>query len=230
MKAWLEQLHSGAEWYHISPAARTPLQRLAARTLGVATPGNVITLAGLGLTLYGLAALIQQNNLGVLWILIGRLLDVLDGLLARLTRTSSPFGEGLDATCDKVAIIITASMLMVASVASILLLPLALILAAILLEEACTALIILQARRKDIQIHPTRLGKYTTFALWFFVIAYLSSYILNPLDGANAGQSAAVLVAIIALGFVVLALRWLNFIRITGVIQKERKKRETLLS
>jgi phosphatidylglycerophosphate synthase len=225
MKAWLKQLHTGAQWYGISPARRTPLQRLAARTLGVITPGNFTTLLGLAMTLYGLQVIFGQGQQwGVFLIGAGRLLDIFDGHIARLTQTSSPFGEGLDAASDKVAIIIT-TFVLIKNMAGAVLLPMAAILIVLLIEEIVTASVTLQARRHGVSFHPTRLGKYTTFALWTSIVAYLVADAFINWENAAWYLLLILLASIVAL--VALVLRWWNLFRIHAMVHRELKARRT---
>ncbi len=162
MKAWLEQLHSDAEWYDIPEEKRTPLQRVAAQTRGVITIGNATSCLGAGLTLLGLFwAFYVPGYAGLILIGCGRLLDVLDGKIARRTKTSSPFGEGLDATVDKLTAVVALTLFLIHGNG-----PFVPIFLLLLIEELATAVLVLWSRRQGITLHPSRLGKYTTFAVW----------------------------------------------------------------
>jgi phosphatidylglycerophosphate synthase len=153
----LHELHTGAEWYAIPESKRTKTQRLAARTLGIVTPANGITLLGGGITIFGLWTFWQGHHIAALGLIIlGRLLDILDGYVARHTHTSSPFGEGWDASTDKVVILVAAVVLIATRAV-----PLWLVLAVTALE-LMTAVIVLLGRRLGIRVHPARIGKYAT--------------------------------------------------------------------
>jgi len=179
--AWLQRLHEGAAWYKIPQAKRTSWQRLAACTQGLATPGNAATVIGAILALTGLG-LFYGGHLGIgsLLVVAGRFGDVLDGYLARKTKTQSPFGEGLDAAFDKV-IILVASLVFIANSVMPLLIVLFLV-----AEQVATATLTLLARRKGIPLHPTRLGKLATFGVWMVVSAYFVVYDIQ--HGAQLGS------------------------------------------
>jgi phosphatidylglycerophosphate synthase len=75
---------------------------MAAKTNGVLTPSNAVTMLGFGLVIWGFVDIAaKQYWLGLALVLIGRLADLLDGWLAQITATKSPIGEFLDATVDK---------------------------------------------------------------------------------------------------------------------------------
>jgi|GEM_PF-2460718 len=219
MKAWLEQLHTGAAWYALPPEKQTGLQRLAARTLGVVTPSNIITVGGALMVVVGLLLFYNKSYLpGLILIGLGRCFDLLDGYVARKTHTSSPFGEGLDASSDKVVIGFTAIILLVVGV-----LPL-LIGLLFLLEEAGTALLTLMSRRQGVTIHPTRLGKYTTFAVWIVVGLYLVSYWLRTdaawqLHNASAGSVLYWIASL--LGFIIIVFRGLALSGYATVVRQK---------
>jgi phosphatidylglycerophosphate synthase len=69
------------------------------RTEDILTPANAVTLLGLGLTIVGAARL--DTGLGFLLVVIGKLLDIADGRVARRTHTSR-FGTVMDTTADKI--------------------------------------------------------------------------------------------------------------------------------
>lgn len=67
----------------------------------VFSPANASSLIGLGLVAYGSIHITTLS--GVLFIGLGRFLDIFDGKIARATHTS-PFGALVDATCDKLGL------------------------------------------------------------------------------------------------------------------------------
>jgi len=69
----------------------------------LATPANGMTLLGLAFTLFGAAHL--QTLSGIALVFFGRLLDIIDGHVARQTH-SSEFGALLDVSADKLAILV----------------------------------------------------------------------------------------------------------------------------
>ena len=87
---------------HIRPLIDPGLNRLGARIAHHGISANEVTLAGLG---FGLAAALMlalgvPGGLALVPLLIGRLLDGLDGAVARATGGKSDFGGYLDLLCD----------------------------------------------------------------------------------------------------------------------------------
>lgn len=170
----LHALHKRAQWYGLPERERTKVQRLAARTQGVVTPANAISLVGALVTIAGLWLFVKEAALGGLMLVgIGRICDIADGHVARRTHTASPIGEGVDAALDKVVLLAAAVLLTWHGV-----LPLApLIVLAVL--QVGTAVLALAVRHDGTGLHPTRVGKYATFSLWvavgLFMIASLAS-------------------------------------------------------
>lgn len=157
------------DWAAVPPAERNSWQRLAARTGGVITPGNSITMVGFILVLIGLVGILRQAYWwGFALALAGRLCDILDGLAAEATGTKSPLGEALDATLDKVGGFIALLVFAVAGVIS------PLVLALLLLPHLAITALALLARRRSVALHPLRTGKLCMAASW----AALSCFIL----------------------------------------------------
>lgn len=67
------------------------------------TLANAVTLIGLLLTLYGATRL--NTVAGVIITGLGRMFDIADGKIARMTHTSSFFGAVFDATADKIGVL-----------------------------------------------------------------------------------------------------------------------------
>jgi cardiolipin synthase len=106
-----------ADWAEVAPASRNVWQKLAVATRGLATPGNIVTVVGFAIVVYGLSILLlHQYWLGLLLIGAGRALDILDGIVAEATGTKSPLGEAFDATFDKLG---TAATLVIFGIAGI---------------------------------------------------------------------------------------------------------------
>lgn len=136
---------------------------------GVVTPGNTISVLGLILVLYGSFELYHGNvTSGLLFVLTGRFMDLLDGIVAEYTKTKSHVGEIVDTVCDKLGIIAAglasySSGLFSTALFSIL-----------FLHHTFTALFsILYARRYN--IHTTRTGKYAMFMSWVIIILAIYS-------------------------------------------------------
>lgn len=165
------------EWELTPVHKRSAIQKLAAATHGIVTPPNVITVLGLGLVVYGLAEILQQHLwFGILWVIIGRLLDIADGVAAQATHTKSPLGELFDATSDKVGTFLTIVVFVMAGIV-----PwwAALLLA---LPQLLIAALILYKKRSRQGVHPTRQGKLSMATLWASVAGlFLVTALHGPL-------------------------------------------------
>ena len=143
-------------------------QRVASRTNGVITPGNIATVVGILLTLAGLWLLYRH----VFWaalvcVGLGRIFDLLDGHLARLTKTTSLLGEFVDAAADKL-------MIGVATLVVILhhIVPLFLIVP-VFIVQVVLVVVAFVARGSRVTLHSSRAGKYSTFVLWSAMLLYM---------------------------------------------------------
>jgi phosphatidylglycerophosphate synthase len=220
MKAWLQQLHKGAEWYAVPDEERTSLQRLAYRSLGLATLPNIATLVGAAVAIAGL--FVFQGGAfgwGLFLVWLGRVCDLLDGFLARRTQTSSPFGEGLDASTDKLVILLAAIVLVSMAVVPVQ------VAAVLLLEQLCIAVLVLYARSKGITLHPIRLGKYTTFGIWIMVLLYLAAYWIGHTtaqSGAAEHIAASLMAMIVIIAGAVSAWRYATILQRKMSVRKVR--------
>lgn len=173
-------------------------QRLAARTHGFVTPGNILTLAGGLVTLFGLWLLSAQHFGAAFWAIgFGRVCDILDGHIARLTRTAGPVGEIFDAGMDKIVILVAGVVLAVEHTA-----PLTVLLAIVSLQ-IIVALLAMGARLGHIQLHSSRVGKYSTFALWLALLLYVLADWLYSLHHIEPGRLVYVSANWLMLGVVV---------------------------
>lgn len=167
------QSHASREkpdWDYVVPEMRNGWQRMAARTNGVITPGNVLTIAGAGTDVVANYAFLSgKYRLGALCLVTEGVLDLLDGHAAAATGTRSPLGRALDAGSDAARILLTASVM---THTGILPKPAAGILAT---EKCLTALPGAIAKLRNINMTPSSEGKLTAFfqrsALVGFVLA-----------------------------------------------------------
>jgi phosphatidylglycerophosphate synthase len=179
------KLHHAAtlpDWEQVPPSRHNPWQRLAAKTHGFVTPGNISSFAGLCLVAIGLAY-IGHHHLwtGLLILGVGRLFDIVDGTLAERSGTKSPLGEGVDASFDKLAALAT---LVVFVAASILPWPFAVLIG---LQNASTGLLSLAAKALRRTIHPLATGKIGVVVEWAALIGFAL--------GAAADMQALTLIA-----------------------------------
>src|SRR5258708_6783173 len=89
--------------WKIDPTAANFWQRFALQTNGVVTPGNILSISGLVLVVWGawLLGSGERWTAGVALVTAGRFFDVLDGYTAELTGTKSRLGAMVDVACDK---------------------------------------------------------------------------------------------------------------------------------
>ena len=73
------------------------------RASDIFTVPNAISAVGLGLVVHGSAR--ADTGWGITETVIGRLLDLLDGKVARMLNQSSEFGAGIDAAFDKAGVL-----------------------------------------------------------------------------------------------------------------------------
>jgi phosphatidylglycerophosphate synthase len=186
------------EWAEVPVANRNRWQRIAAATNGRLTPPSVVTLAGLIMVIFGLNLLANTHYLaGLVLLAAGRAADILDGWLAEVTRTKSPFGEKLDATVDKIATSLT-----------LLVLPLAGIVPwwaviALAIPQALASVVAIVALRRGIFLHPTRIGKNGMAASWLSLLSFVLATIYPQ---ATIWRWLAYLLLIAGVSFALLAV------------------------
>jgi len=164
MKLSLHRSDKQPDWLKVPEVDRNQWQKLALRTSGIVTPGNIITLIGFGVAITGIVMMLASHFWwAIILLTIGRLLDIADGVVADRTGTKSPLGEFLDAAVDKIVTGLTVLGLFIAQTAPCWLLLL------FLLPHAIIPIIVFAARAKKIEIHPSRLGKTAMLIVWIAV-------------------------------------------------------------
>ena len=149
------------DWELVKPADRNVFQKVAAATYAVVTPPNLVTVIGLGLVIYGLIAILQQQYwLGFVTVVVGRLLDIVDGWLAESTGTKSPVGELFDAAADKAGTLLTIAVFFVASITYWWVIVL------LLIPQVIIPFVAYYKRRQGTVVHPTRVGKLSMAFAW----------------------------------------------------------------
>ena len=158
------------DWEKIAEHERTFFQKIAFTTKGIVTPANAITVIGLLIVIVGLVYIIHGNYwTGLLLLAIGRLLDIVDGVVADKTGTKSMTGEFFDAAADKLGT--------VATIASIIFIAIAdwWILVALIVPQIIIPLVILYKKRQSIHVHTTRQGKLSMVFTWVGIVSILVS-------------------------------------------------------
>lgn len=201
------------DWQLVEPKLRNPWQRLAARTNGVVAPANVLSITGAIVVGYGLVEITRGNlAVGLLTVGLGRLADILDGIVADATGTKSPLGEVLDAMLDKLEILATLVVLLWSAVIP---------LWAFGLVAAINVLGLLGAgiaKLRKLEIHPSQLGKLATVGSWVALLVYG----LADLLAGSAWHEAISITAHVCL----LASLAGNVAALVGYIQTVKVKRQ----
>jgi phosphatidylglycerophosphate synthase len=164
----LHRTSAKPDWENIPASQHTTIQKLAAATNGYVTPPNLITIIGLGIVIYGLVCILNQDYwLGLVSLAIGRLLDVVDGLVADGTGTKSPLGEIFDAAVDKIGTLLTILVIIYANITSWW------IIVALIIPQIIIPLVIFYKKQKGVGVHPTRAGKISMALTWVGIVGLL---------------------------------------------------------
>ena len=182
------------EWASTPPHKRNLAQKVAARTDGNITPGNVVSVAG-GLTvLSGLKDIYKgETRRGVIKIGVGRIGDLIDGTVADKTKTKGPKGEAVDAGIDKTLMFAALPVLVKRKV-----LP-PHVGGLLLAQNVASASIAVEAKKRGVTLHPSEEGKHTTAAQWGVVGLYTLAAV------ARKAQSPRVAEGLEAAGLATLA-------------------------
>jgi cardiolipin synthase len=173
-------LHRSAEqpdWELVKETDRTSVQKLAAATGGLITPPNAITVIGLVIVIVGLISILEQSYwIGLLLLTAGRLMDIVDGLVADKTGTKSSVGEIFDAAADKVGTILTLVVILIANITPIW------VIVALIIPQVIIPFISFYKKRNGRGVHPTRAGKISMALTWVGIVGLIIVKALeNPL-------------------------------------------------
>ena len=156
------------DWANMNLSDMNNWQRLARKSQGVITPGNIVSILGLGLVLYGLWCVTGHNyKSGLIFLIVGRFADLVDGYLAEKTQTKSPLGEIIDAGIDKLGTLLTFIVLYAAHTAPWLILSL------LLLPQIINSLFSVWAYKNNNRLHPSPIGKLSMAALLLSIAGLL---------------------------------------------------------
>lgn len=179
-----------ADWDNTAAEERNLWQKLAYRSYGTLTPANFVSLIGGVLVIYGLILILNAEIVsGLLLLTIGRVADLLDGLIAEYTKTKSPLGEVIDAVADKLVIAFA-----VIVFAAIELVPWPIV-ALIAVQNVFNGLAGIISRVRKIRLHPSKYGKYSTALAWVTLIFYPFGQWIKD----NENSSTGVILIIISL-------------------------------
>jgi phosphatidylglycerophosphate synthase len=120
--------------------------------------------------------LILRGNLGsgIGLVVVGRLADILDGIVAEATKTKSPVGEAVDATIDKIVAFAALTVLTFVGLVPLFVGVL------FLIHNVVTIGIFGLARLKGGGLHPNTLGKISTAGEWIVVTGFTAVYAFGP--------------------------------------------------
>lgn len=134
----------------------------------ILTPANAITLAGLLVTLAG--SFYLDSTLGLVLVLIGRSLDLVDGPVARATKTTK-FSVFFDPTADKIALAGIIAAVIYYDMA-----PLPVVLY-IIAQNLVVSILSIIAQKRQVAVGALIPGKlnlfFQTVAIFLFVIAHI---------------------------------------------------------
>lgn len=184
------------DWELVRHTERNDWQQLAAQTGGIVTPGNILSALGLLFVLFGAAGIVGDRLwFGFTALLVGRLFDIADGMVASRTGTKSPLGEAVDVVCDKLGAL---AILIVLWSQQIVWWP---ALLAIALYHSINSVVGVLGKRSHAGIHPRETGKLSTFGQWAALIMLLlnAALDLSP-HSLLAIVGYSVLTAALALG------------------------------
>lgn len=183
-----------ADWENIKDEQRNIWQKIAYRSYGTLTPANLASLIGAALGLYGLWLIYDgQIVTGLIYLIIGRIADLVDGLVAEYTKTKSPLGETVDAVADK--IVIGSALIVYALTANV---PLYIIIV-VAFFNILNALIAVVSKLNKKIIHPSKFGKYSTALSWVTLIFYPLGVWVKDNESQSSGY------VLIALAFICFA-------------------------
>jgi len=164
----LHRTSAKPDWENTKVSKHNVFQKIAAATNGVATPANTVTVIGFGIVIYGLLYIMnEQYWLGLILLAFGRLLDIVDGIVADKTGTKSPLGEIFDAVADKIGTLFTIIVIILADITNLW------IILALIIPQVVIPMLILYKKGKGIGIHPTRPGKLSMALTWVGIVGLL---------------------------------------------------------
>lgn len=198
------KLHTAkkADWEKTTRDSYNRWQKTAAGSHGILTPGNLISLAGGFLALYGLWVILNDDVVtGLVLLTLGRFADLADGIVAEQTKTKSPLGETVDASIDK--IVVAATLIILGALE---LVPWIIIII-VALQNLANVLISIVAKLRDRTIHPSRIGKVSAAFSWVTIILYPLGDWLKQDNSPTAGNLLIAIAIACFFIYIVMGLR-----------------------
>lgn len=188
----LHRVGKKADWELTPKERRNFWQRLAAATKGIITPANVTSV--IGVTLVGLGlwyVYLDELTPGFVLITIGRIADLIDGVVAQATGTKSSVGEAVDATLDKLAVI--GALIVCIGTGTIPLLAVMLIGA----RNVINITLSLLARVHKKILHPSRAGKNAGGLEWISILFFILSMLFDHQNWSGAADTVFIFAYVI---------------------------------
>ena len=190
-----------SDWENITDENRNIWQKVAYKSYGTLTPANLASLAGGFLSVYGLFIVFNGEIVSGLSLLtIGRIADLLDGMIAEYTKTKSPLGELVDAIVDK---LVVAFAVIIFAVSGLVPWPIIALIAAVNIFNGLFGLL---GKLKKLAMHPSKFGKYSTFLAWITLIFYPLGIWIKAFESALTGMILIGIALISFAFFVVIGL------------------------
>lgn len=162
---------TSSDWETLSHDEQSTLQKIASSSFSIVTPGNLATVLGLYLVLAGLMNIVDGLLIiGLLQLLIGRLLDYFDGIVADVTKTKSSLGATLDETFDMIGLAASLYVLVTMDVV-----PLAAGIA-VAVPKAGNVIGSVFAKYRKKRVNPTAQSKVGTAVIWASILLFITAY------------------------------------------------------
>ena len=175
----LHRIQASTDWQNLPNSDLNFFQKIADKTNGILTPGNIITTVGLGLVINGCQDLEQNPNKALIKISAGRLADYFDGIIADKTQTKSQIGEAADVVADKIA---TLAILKSTNDHKILS---SRFLSFLIIQNSVNSFIGLQAKLSHQELHSSKYGKIATALQTAVFITSIAGFVIeknHPFD------------------------------------------------
>ena len=208
----MHQAGDKPDWAMIPPNKRNFWQQFAADTQGFGTPGNALSVIGFMCVLCGLWIVVTRSLWeGTILISIGRIADLVDGMIAHRTGTKSPFGRLLDASLDKAGALLS---LFIFAAVGVLPIWIAAFIAA---QNITNIALSTYAPWRHTLLKPSLAGKLSTAAFWLTIVGFVGATLLHESTPAfiyvPAYFIAYIVTALALMLGVIASLGYLNVIR-----------------
>ncbi len=172
--------HTTMQWHGVPAEDQNTWQKLAHKTHGIVTPGNITTVLGAIMVLYGIKVFIDGSQMfGIMYVFAGRVCDVLDGYIAHATQTKSLLGATLDESIDMVLLVVALVALSVSGAIPLL------AAAAMAVPKSGNVAAWVAGKLRNKRAYPTRASKIGTAFMWAAIGAFMYNTLLVGTVGAD---------------------------------------------